>query len=112
MRFHVALKDVFDILHAAHAETGHGGRTRMYEQVKRRYVSITSEHVVLYINLCVTCQEKAKVPRKGLVHKLMIFEKYLLRAQVDLIDMQANPDGEYRFILNYQNILPNSQEEC
>ena len=26
-----------------------------------------------------------------------------LRCQVDLIDMQSQPDGEFKFILNYQD---------
>ena len=33
----------------------------------------------------------------------MVFRDYLIRAQVDLIDWQSNPDGVFKFILNYQD---------
>ena len=43
--------------------------------------------------------------RKGLVTNPLLFKEYNSRCQVDLIDMQSQPDGEYRFILNYQDHL-------
>lgn len=35
----------------------------------------------------------------------MVFKEINQRAQVDLIDMQTSQDGEYKFILNYQEHL-------
>ena len=57
------------------------------------------------LSLCVPCLKKSKVPRKGLVIKPMIFSEMNSRAQVDLIDMQRQPDGDLKWILVYQDHL-------
>ena len=56
--------------------------------------------------MCETCQLK-NTPRskKHIVVKPIISDRFNARAQIDLIDMQTNPDGPYRFILNYQENL-------
>lgn len=43
--------------------------------------------------------------KKGLVVKPIIHSEMNSRCQVDLIDMQSNPDGQYKFILVYQDHL-------
>lgn len=48
---------------------------------------------------------KKKTKKKGLVVKPIISKDFNSRCQVDLIDMQSEADGEYRFILNYQDHL-------
>ncbi|XP_025191778.1 KRAB-A domain-containing protein 2-like [Melanaphis sacchari] len=82
--YFVKNKDLFDIIHDAHIKTGHGERTR---------------------SLCVQCQRKQKVLRKGIVVKPIISHELNSRCQVDLVDMQTCKDGEYKFILNYQDHL-------
>jgi len=46
---------------------------------------------------------KQKCKKNGLVPKPMIFSKMNSRDKVDLIDMQSQTDGEYRFIMVYQD---------
>ena len=60
---------------------------------------------MLYLSLCVPCLKKSKVPKKGLVIKPMIFSEMNSRAQVDLIDMQSQPDRDLKWILVYQDHL-------
>ncbi|XP_008189275.1 KRAB-A domain-containing protein 2-like, partial [Acyrthosiphon pisum] len=50
-------------------------------------------------------ERKGKTVKKGLVVKPIISSEMNSRCQVDLIDMQAQPDGNYRFILVYQDHL-------
>lgn len=45
--------------------------------------------------------------KQGLVVTSMIFEEMNARCQVDLIDMQAQQDGEYKYILVHQGLLTN-----
>ena len=59
---------------------------------------------MVYLGLS-TSWKKSKVPKKGLVVKSMIFSEMNSRAQVDLIDMQSQPDGELKWILVYQDHL-------
>ncbi|GFS65365.1 KRAB-A domain-containing protein 2 [Trichonephila clavipes] len=59
---------------------------------------------MLYLNLCKQCQRKHSAPKKGIV-KPMINSELNSRCQVDLIDMPSNRDGEYKFIMVYQDHL-------
>ena len=40
--------------------------------------------------------------KKGVVVKPIVTSEMNRRCQVDCIDMQSNPDGEYRYIMVYQ----------
>ncbi|XP_025267611.1 KRAB-A domain-containing protein 2-like [Camponotus floridanus] len=51
------------------------------------------------------CQLKKKIPKHGLVVQLILSDYMNSRCQVDLIDMQSEPDKDYRFIMNYQDHL-------
>ena len=46
-----------------------------------------------------------QTPKRGLVVRPVVSYEMNSRCQVDLIDMQSEPDGHYRFIMNYQNHL-------
>ena len=48
---------------------------------------------------------KLSNPKKGLVSKPLIFKEFNSRCQVHFINMRSNPDGEFKFILNYQDHL-------
>ena len=54
---------------------------------------ILNECIMMYLNLCLPCQKKAKQPRKGLVVRPMVFNDMNCRAQVNLIDMQTQQHG-------------------
>jgi transposase InsO family protein len=53
--------------------------------------------------MCLECAQKKSRPRSGIVVKPIITEKYGQRTQVDLVDMQSSPDGNYKYILNVQD---------
>eukprot|EP00102_Acyrthosiphon_pisum_P013080 XP_008182495.1 PREDICTED: KRAB-A domain-containing protein 2-like [Acyrthosiphon pisum] len=78
--YYVKNEELYDIMYEAHIKIGHGG-------------------------LCVQCQTKQKVPKKGIVVKPIISRELNSRCQVDLVDMQTFKDGEFKFILNYQDHL-------
>ncbi|GFV16411.1 KRAB-A domain-containing protein 2 [Trichonephila clavipes] len=50
------------------------------------------------------CQMKHSVPKKAIVVKPMISYELNSRYQ-DLIDLQSNRDGEYKFLMAYQDHL-------
>ncbi|XP_072380698.1 KRAB-A domain-containing protein 2-like [Diabrotica undecimpunctata] len=45
------------------------------------------------------------IPKKGLVVKRILSSAFNLRCQVNLIDMQSQADGDYKFIMVYQDHL-------
>ena len=77
----------------------------MEADLKKKYCNITRQVIDLYLALCEHCQLKEKTPKRGSVARPILSHYMNSRYQVDLIDMQSEPDGYYRFILNYQDHL-------
>lgn len=102
IRYYLHSEDLFDILHDTHLSIGHGGRTRMEKELQAKYKNITKEVIMLYLTLCKLCQQKNSKLKKVLASKPI--KEVHSRCQVDLIDMQLNPDGEYKFIMHYQDL--------
>ncbi|XP_007954681.1 SCAN domain-containing protein 3 [Orycteropus afer afer] len=102
IRYYLHSEDLFDILHDTHLSIGHGGRTRMEKELQAKYKNITKEVIMLYLALCKPCQQKNSKPKK--VPTVQPIREVNSRCQVDLIDMQLNPDGEYKFIMHYQDL--------
>lgn len=103
--YYTYLEEIFDIIHETHISIGHGGRNRMMKELKGKYKNITAELVVIYLNLCEPCQKKLSIPKKGLVVKPIKSSEFNTRCQVDLIDMQSQADGDFKFIMVYQDHL-------
>ncbi|XP_004441803.1 PREDICTED: SCAN domain-containing protein 3 [Ceratotherium simum simum] len=102
IRYYLHSEDLFDILHDTHLSIGHGGRTRMEKELQAKYKNITKEVIMLYLTLCKPCQQKNSKLKKVLTSKPI--KEVNSRCQVDLIDMQLNPDGEYKYIMHYQDL--------
>ena len=60
---------------------------------------------MIYLSGCEPCSNKKAKPKKGLVVKPIISSEALARMQVDFIDLQACPDGKFKFILHLQDHL-------
>jgi len=102
-KYYVFNEELFNIINDTHLAIGHGGRNRMEYELNKKYKNITRESIVLYLNLC---QKKGSTAKKGLVVKALISNELNSRCQIDLIDMlQAQPDGNYKFVLMYQDHL-------
>jgi len=77
----------------------------MEAEMKKKYCNVTRQLIDLYLGLCEQCQLKKKTPKRVLVVRPILSHYMDSRCQVDLIDMQSEPDGYYRFIMNYQDHL-------
>ncbi|KAK2577745.1 hypothetical protein KPH14_012286 [Odynerus spinipes] len=99
IQYYVTNEELYSILYETHTRIGHGGRTRMLKELQIKYKNITYEVVMLYLNLCKQCQMKHSAPKKGIVVKPIVSSELNSRCQVDLIDLQSNRDGEYKFIM-------------
>lgn len=105
MRFFVRNSELFDILMKAHLDLNHGRRNRMFEEVKKDYKNVSVEAINIFLELCGACLGKKKTKRRGLTVKPMVFNAFNDRTQVDLIDFQSSPDGQFRFIMVVQDHL-------
>lgn len=77
----------------------------METEINKKYCNVTRAAIQIYLSLCEQCQGKKKMKKKGLVVAPILSNHMNSRCQVDLIDMQTEPDGDYRFIFNYQDHL-------
>lgn len=101
--YYVKNEEIFDIVHEAHIQTNHGGRTRMIKELQKKYKNITYEVVMLYLGLCVQCKMKQKFPKNETEIKPPMSGELDSHCQMDLLDMQTCPDGEFKFIFIYQD---------
>ena len=71
------------------------------------YGNISRKLVTEYIRTCERCVEKYRKEEisAGLVIKPILSKNFNDRAQIDLIDYQSLPDGEFKWILHYQDHL-------
>uniref|UniRef100_A0A914CWL8 Integrase zinc-binding domain-containing protein n=1 Tax=Acrobeloides nanus TaxID=290746 RepID=A0A914CWL8_9BILA len=95
---------LFDLINEAHIQTQHGGRDIIMDHLKH-YFGIPRQAYKIFLDNCEVCQRKKKIPQKEVVIKPILSEDFNSRAQLDLIDIQANPDGDYKFLMAYQMAL-------
>ncbi|CAG5024424.1 unnamed protein product [Parnassius apollo] len=105
LKYYVKNEELFDILHEINIYWTRWEKQNGCRSKKKRYENITQEAIILYLHLCKPCQMKQKSLRKGLVVKPILCDEMNSRCQVDLIDMQTSPDGNFKFILVYQDHL-------
>lgn len=98
----IPLEEYYNILWDVHRGCGHGGRDKMYAKIRDRFI-IVRKAIDLFISLCPVCESKRNTPKKGIVVKPIVSQDFNERGQVDLIDLQSEPDGEFKWLLNYQD---------
>ena len=78
-----------------------------HEGERKTHQKITRELVAAFIRECERCVEEGRKEERiaGLVMKPILSKDFNDRAQVDLVDYQSPPDGEYEWILDYQDHL-------
>ncbi len=77
----------------------------MEAALRKEYANVSRDTVSAFLKLCDQCVLKRSQPKKGLVVRPIVSNSLCSRAQADLIDYQSNPDGNYKYILNYQDHL-------
>ena len=103
-KFVASIEEVFGIVKAAHEGIGHGGGKKTIAEVKKKWSNITQEVCYLYISFCEHChQKKARKVPKGLVVKPVRSHHIFSRCQIDLINFQTLPDGDYKYIMTFVN---------
>lgn len=100
----VNFKNYYEFLSTAHAETCHGSRERMRAHLKPKYY-IPKWPIEIFNKICLTCNRKKNTTRTGLVVKPILSDRFGQRGQIDLIDLQSIPDGNFKFLLHYQDHL-------
>ncbi|KAE9521954.1 hypothetical protein AGLY_017646 [Aphis glycines] len=98
----VPYENYFEKIEESHKATGHGGRDKVEQYLKNKY-NIPRIAVQIFINLCTTCNKKKSKPYKGVVVRPILSADFNSRGQIDLIDFQSTPDGNFKWVMNYQD---------
>lgn len=100
MRVYACVEESFDIIKREHAADHAKGRT-LYERLSRNYVNIPRQICKVFTETCPRCLETmaAKKPTAG--HQPIITRGFGKRGQIDLIDFQSMPDGNFKYLCNY-----------
>ncbi|XP_060863651.1 KRAB-A domain-containing protein 2-like [Metopolophium dirhodum] len=101
IRYIVSYEDLYDKIKSFHINTGHGGNVKLRMAIQKEYY-IPRPAIKIFLTVCQTCSCKKSMNRK-LVIKPITSNDFNERGQVDLIDFQSDPDGKYKWILNYQD---------
>lgn len=96
------MEEYHEKIEKAHHNTGHGGRDKIIYYLKNNSF-IPRSAISLFLEMCETCNSKKSGRNLGVVVKPIISKDFNVRGQVDLIDFQSCADGEYKWLLNYQD---------
>lgn len=105
IKYYLPSDELYDVIDAAHVAVGHGGRDRMLAETSKKYANITKEMIGLYLSMCSVCHQKKTKKKRGLVSKPILHSEMKSKCQVDLIDFQTQSDGNFKFIMVYQDHL-------
>ena len=102
LRF-MTYEGLFNAIKEVHEEgMKHGCRDILNKNLQKKYANITVKQMQAFVDCCEVCQVKKGRMKKGVVVKPIVTSDVNRRAQVDCIDMQSNPDGDFRYNMVYQ----------
>ncbi|XP_015187651.1 PREDICTED: KRAB-A domain-containing protein 2-like isoform X2 [Polistes dominula] len=104
IRYYVTEEELCEVLYNTHCNIGHAGRDRMIHELNKRYKNITQQQISLFLQCCDVCQQKKGCSKKAIA-KPMVCNQFNSRCQLNLVDFQSQPDGEYKFFFVYQDHL-------
>lgn len=64
VKYFVTNEEIFDVIHTAHLNVGHGGRNKVVKEINDKYVNVTSEMVMLYLSLWNLAKKNRKTKGK------------------------------------------------
>ncbi|XP_068229732.1 KRAB-A domain-containing protein 2-like [Palaemon carinicauda] len=101
----VCFEEVHQAISVAHSAVGHGGEKKTSKEGQKKWANLTIQYYQMFISFCIECQEKKKRRvHKDLVVKPVRSETFFFsRCQIDLINFQTLPDGEFKYILTFIN---------
>jgi len=95
----VPISEAFDQIKKAHAQLGHAGYVKTFNNIKEWFFGITKEQVQWLVGRCQTCLKNHPNRSRGELDPI-ISNHILQRVQIDLIDMRHEPNGQYKWILH------------
>ena len=94
--------NVWEQLKSQHCGAGqHLSGKRTWAAVSAKFDRVPRWMALLAATCCSICSHRPAKKKTKAGHTPLITRGFAARGQVDLIDFQANPDGEFKWLLNY-----------
>ena len=91
---------LFSDLHKIHC-VDHCKGTTFSKRAKQAYDNVPQELCKMFTDCCPQCIRVLQGRKQVVGIKNIVTKGFCVRGQVDLIDFQSMPDGEFKFLLNY-----------
>ena len=75
--------------------------TTFYKRAKQAYDNVPRELCKMFTDCCPQCIRVLQGRKQVVGIKNIVTKGFCVHGQVDLIDFQSMPDGEFKFLLNY-----------
>jgi hypothetical protein len=73
----------------------------IFSRAKERHGNIPREITKMFMDVCPHCIRLSQRKRPIAEIKIIVTNGFGVRGQVDLIDFQSMPDGDFKYLLNY-----------
>lgn len=96
-------EEFFDVLMPIHVSCGHVGRDKILKNIKNKFY-VPKKAIEILTALCPVCGHKKN--NSSDVNKsntVQITDCFNVRGVLDIIDFQSFPDGDYKWLLKYQD---------
>jgi len=96
---------LFESIYEAHTQLSHAAGYVTHKELTKKFSNISKNMVKVFVRFCPICSTNRYVPQRKTIIKPILSETFNDRGQIDLIDMQAQADGPFNWILHYQDHL-------
>lgn len=104
--YYCTTEELYRLIKTAHSGIGHGGIHKTYKELKKQFANISREVIKLFIQLCEQCiLKKKRSETSKLIVRPITSSDFNSRGQVDLVDYQSCPDGDFKWVMHYQDHL-------
>lgn len=93
---------IYDVTVMEHDAVQHQGVKKTWYEISQRYHGIPKRAVGWVVAHCAVCESQRSAPRPAVLQPI-VSSSVMERVQMDLIDMRAEPDGKYRWILHIKD---------
>jgi hypothetical protein len=96
--------ELYDIIQKVHVEmVGHAATAKTYNCIRLHYSNISRAVCEIFVKTCPVCALTKRTLARPEDFKPILTSGFGRRGQCDLIDMQSQPDGDFKWILHYQD---------
>ncbi len=97
-RRYVEREEAFRLIIRTHDRLCHAGYRKTWEEIDEGHYGIPRHYVLWITNNCLYCLHNQPTPPVPIQPN--VSARTFERVQIDLVDMSAEPDGEYKWILH------------